>query len=231
MKRFLLLAFTFLFSISFSFAQECEAYFPMQQGTKFELTNYDAKGKKESRVAHEVLENTGSGDNIVFKASNTTFDKKDKEVARSEYTVRCDNGKFSIDLSAFFQSEQMAAYEGSDITVDGDFLEFPSNPQPGQTLPDATMTVNIGGGASTPVAMKMTIYITNRKVEAIEDITTPAGTFNCVKMSQDVSTKMVVNVKSSSVDWYAKDVGMVRQESYRKNGKMIGYSELTSFTQ
>jgi len=75
----------------------------------------------------------------------------------------------------------------------------------------------------------MNVWITNRKVEAIEDITTPAGTFTCYKISSDVETKMMMKISIKSVEWYAKNVGTVRTESYNNNGKLTGYTLLTDF--
>jgi hypothetical protein len=63
-------------------------------------------------------------------------------------------------------------------------------------------------------------------VDAIEDVTTPAGTFNCVKISYDIETKTFMTMRASGIEWYAKDVGVVRSESYNGKGKLTGYSVL-----
>ena len=77
--------------------------------------------------------------------------------------------------------------------------------------------------------MNMNISISNRKVEAAENLTTPAGTFECYKISCDVAIKMMINVKTKSIEWYAKGVGMVKSESYNTDGKLMGSNVLTSF--
>jgi len=70
--------------------------------------------------------------------------------------------------------------------------------------------------------MNITIAITNRKVEAVENVTTPAGTFECYKISYDIDTKMMFTVKVKGVEWYAKNVGLVKSESYSTDGKLMG---------
>lgn len=75
--------------------------------------------------------------------------------------------------------------------------------------------------------MTITVNIINRKVEGTEEITTPAGTFSCVKISYDVVVKSIMKISSKVIDWYAKDVGVVRSENYRSNGKLTGYSIMT----
>jgi hypothetical protein len=39
---------------------------------------------------------------------------------------------------------------------------------------------------------------------------------------------MMVNVKTRGVEWYAKGVGMVKNETYSTDGKLLGSSVLTS---
>lgn len=229
-RLFSLLLFSFLFVNSTLMAQECEPYFPMTEGTKMELVNYDKKDKKQSTNKQTVLSKTDVGGVLTFKAQSVVMDDKDKEVSTTEYEVKCEDGKFYVDISAIMiNNEQMNGYQGMEMTVDGDFVEIPMNATAGQTLPDAQMIVTIGaaGGAG---GIKMTINITDRKVEAIEDLTTGAGTFKCVKLSYTTMTKMgPLKVQASSIDWYSKNVGMVRQEVYRKNGKLSGYTVLEKF--
>ena len=76
----------------------------------------------------------------------------------------------------------------------------------------------------------MTIYVTDRAVEARESLTTSAGTFDCIKITQKETTKMIVKIQATSKEWYAENIGMVRSESYNKKGKLTGYSVLTKIS-
>ena len=99
------------------------------------------------------------------------------------------------------------------------------NAQPGASLPDASVSMALKMGF---VNMKMAADVTNRKVEAIEDVTVPAGTFKCLKLTSDVNaTVMGMNVKSNSTEWYAKGIGLVKSESYDKSGKVQSTMHLT----
>ena len=76
----------------------------------------------------------------------------------------------------------------------------------------------------------MTIEIVNRVVESIEEVTTPAGTFECFKLNYDVKSKIGFikqNYKNSV--WYAKGIGAVKTETYDKKGKLDGTTLLTKF--
>jgi hypothetical protein len=75
--------------------------------------------------------------------------------------------------------------------------------------------------------MKMTAQVTNRKVEAIEDIIVKAGTFKGYKLSCEVnSTVMGMKVNTKNTDWYAKGVGIVKTESFDKKGNLQSRTEL-----
>ena len=67
---------------------------------------------------------------------------------------------------------------------------------------------------------------------AIEDVTTPAGTFKGYKMEEVQTNKVLVSTKSFRiVTWYAKNIGCVKQEVYDKKGKLLRTLELTSLVQ
>ena len=74
----------------------------------------------------------------------------------------------------------------------------------------------------------LSINITNRKIEGKETITTPAGSYDCFKMTYDIESKTVMTVKMKGIDWFAENVGTVRSESLDKNGKLQGYTVLES---
>ena len=65
-------------------------------------------------------------------------------------------------------------------------------------------------------------------METIEDVTVAAGIFKGYKFSSDVNTvAMGIKVNAKSTEWYAKGVGIVKSESFDKNGKLQSRMELT----
>lgn len=212
---------------SFSTDNNCEMYFPTKAGATFEITDYDKKGKKTSLVKHKVISNNGTE----IKAQASIYAKlKDKEPSTEmDYSVKCDGDDFHFNIGSMTMGGN-AAMQGMEMDMEGGYITIPTNPSVGQKLKGGDLTVNIGGGASMPMAMKFVTTISNRKVEAIENVTTPAGTFKCVKISEDVEVKSIMKIKSKSVTWYAKGVGMVRSETYNRKGKLMGHSELTKIS-
>jgi len=41
--------------------------------------------------------------------------------------------------------------------------------------------------------------------------------------------KTIMKMETSSTEWFSKEVGMVKSESYNKKGKLISYSLLTAY--
>ena len=209
-------------------AQDCTPYFPMDEGTKFEITNYDKKDRVTSSATHEITNKRALPDGgLVADVQVEMFDKDGESFATTIYEIKCVGGVFYLDMQTMVSSEQFNSMD-LDATVGGDYLEFMDNLEPGMNLPDATLSIAIGSGGTS--LMTMNINVTDRVVGESESITTPAGTFDCITLTQNVATKMVVNIKASSKAWLAENIGTVRSESYNKKGKLTGYSVLTSLT-
>jgi hypothetical protein len=215
-----------LLSVGTVYAQtNCKPYVPTEKGTKWELTNYNSKGKIIGTNTYEVLDKVTSGNNTTFTIKTASFDKKGKEIYTNTFDAKCIDGVFEFDMSMKMDGASMQNFNNMDIEVDASKYEIPDfNAAPGTTLEDGNLKVSMAGGG---LGLNMTISITDRKIEATESITTPAGTFNCIVLSQKISTKVMIRVQGSSKEWYAENVGLVRSESYNKKGKLIGYSELT----
>ncbi len=221
MKKLLFI--TALFTTFISFSQpDCQPYIPQEKGAKWEITNYNAKGKEQGKISYELLDKVENGNDITFKIRSVSTDDKGKNTFTNDFEAYCKDGKFEFSMAFKMDGSAMQAYQNMDIDVDASDLVIPSmNEKPGTTLDDGTMTVSVAN------LFNMKVNITDRKIEAKEKIETPAGSFDCLVLSQTVNTQMIFNMEASSKEWYAKGVGMVRAENYNKKGKLAGYSELT----
>ncbi len=225
--RLFKIALIFILTIHLGYSQnDCKPYVPTAKGATWEITNYTAKGKATGKIAYELINKVENGNDVTFKIKTVTYDKKGEEVYSNIFEAKCIDGKFDFDMAFKMDGGALEAYENMDVEVDASKFEIPDmNSTPGTTLDDGSLEIKIGSGGMS--MFKMTILITDRKVEAKEDITTPAGTFNCIVLSQKVSTKMMIRVQGASKEWYSENIGLVRSESYNKKGKLMGYSVLT----
>ncbi len=200
----------------------CSTYYPFDEGTSFQITMYDNKDKTTGIIDYVVKESTGNSAILAYEM----LDDKGTLIVTSEYGISCEDDGISIDFNSLAAPGIMEQYKDMEIDITGTNLSVPNNLSPGQTLPDADMLMNI---RMAPINMKMTITIYNRKVGARETLTTPAGTFDCIVISDQTDTKMGMKFSGSSKQWLAEGVGMVKQESYNKKGKLMGSSVLTAF--
>jgi hypothetical protein len=218
MKKVLFLA--FMFCASFILNAQL-AYFP-SEGTVLTYHNLDKKGKIESKIVYKVESVKQSGENADVTYFVESYGKKDELVFKDRITFKKEGDKLFFDMSnfvnkgAFQQNGEIPAT----VEIEGNSLEVPINGTAGQSLPDANMTIASDMGF---VKLKMTTNIVNRKVDNIEDLTVPAGTFNCMKISGDVSGKILgMNMSGKSVQWYSSGIGMVKSETYDKKGELSG---------
>ena len=143
--------------------------------------------------------------------------------------MACKDGIVYFDMKKFVPDEYLND-SGGEVTMDvtGTSLELPINMKAGDYLKDASVSMNIGNSES-PMGIKMTVDIFDRKVEAEEKLNTPAGEFDCFIITQSMKTKMMISMQMESKEWYSPGIGMVKSESYKK-GKLMSYSILTQFS-
>ncbi len=223
-KNLLALVFVSFFSLALA-AQDCRMYFPQKTGAVREMTNYDKKDKMTGRMVQEIVDKDVSNGDISLTVETLIFDEDNEELNRSTITIGCSGGVFKIDMKNYL-GEMLEAYESMEIEMQGDNLLIPGKLSVGDELPDGNINIQVRSSGITMVNMDVTIE--NRKVEAKEEVTTEAGTFDCYKISYDtVSKTKMITVSTSGIEWMAPDVGAVKSESYNKKGKLTGYSLLT----
>lgn len=215
---------------SFKSGNTCESFFPQKVGTKWEMTSYNDKDKVLSKSKSELASVDDIEGGLAATINIETFDDKNKSMSKGSVVMKCTGDKFYMDMSNMFPKDQMAGMQDAEVEMTNEYMEFPSNPVAGQTLPDAesTMTMKMNG----MTMMTMTIKMTNRKVEGYEDVTTPAGTFHCIKYVADSEVKsMMFKSKSHSITYMAKNVGSVKMESFDEKGNLQSKMLLTAFSE
>lgn len=226
MKVFISGAFLLLyFSLSVQ-AQDCEAFILTESGKTAEFVDKDKKGKPESYHSQKLISVTEQDGTTEYRILRISKDKKQKEVSRDTMIFSCADGVFYVDMDAYVDDGQTEAYEESQISFEFENIGYPANMSVGSTLDDGSVTFTVDMGMMT---ISNETRIINRKVEARENVTTPAGTFDCYKISQEIQNKMgFVTVKLKSVSWLTKGIGAVKSISYDADGEVLSTSELVS---
>ena len=207
----------FLVLLSVTAFCQCHPYFTIKEGVKATYDFYNVKNKLASRSINEFKNVSDTGGKLKATLLMQLIDPKKGDVlttSESEWT--CEGGVVRFSMDALNISGADMSTTGMDVTVEGDEMDIPSELKPGQTLNDVTyhITMKLSGIN----VMDRNFFIKNRKVEKEESITTPAGTFNCIKISYttessgksgDMSKPMLTSI------WYSRDVGMVKVENYK----------------
>lgn len=206
----------------------CSSYYWFKDGTIAEYSVKDAKGNELYHTTSTVT-NVRNEDGVLladFTASTGT--------GSVTATYKCEGDKIFIDMKSFFAKNfsGMAEKGGMEMEMESAYLSFPSTMKVGDELEGANFKI-IAKKDGKPF-MTTATQIKDRKVESMEKITTPAGTWDCLKITETnaVKSEMMGKVyqekETKTVYWFAPGVGVIRNDSYDKAGKLTMQSELVS---
>lgn len=222
MKRVLFIVTCAVLIVSGTYAQDCTIYSAYEEGNSYKMVHYDKKDKPTGFTVSTVKQrNTIPGG--VAMIFNQQYDNYDEYTFESEFEVRCVNGDVIVDMRKFIDPNSMAAYQDMEIEVQADDFTLPKNAGPGDKLDDGSVTVTVDTG--TPVRVTLTVTMSNRQVVSKENVETPAGSFDCLKISYDILTQVgFMKIQASAVEYFNEEHGVIRSESFNKKGKLTGYS-------
>ena len=171
-----------------------------------------------------VTDVKNAGNTTEASMDTKTINAKGKEQFSAKATVKCAGNSLSVSMKNMMNSEQMAGMKDMEMKVDETYLDYPANMKVGSNLKDGNFKADFYNGGMKLMSMNLTV--SDRKVVAQEDIETPAGKFNCYKLTYKGSMKTIVNMSYDVAEWFSPKYGVVKSETYR-NGKSMGYSILT----
>lgn len=218
----------FLFVLTIKAQDNCSTYYPLEEGATFQYTNYNKKGKEEGTVDYTVADVNNNGSITSATMKMKYQDEKGDELFSSEYGFSCEENVVKIDFQSLISEQMLTQFKDMEMEVTGTDIELPNSLGVGQELADANVAIKI---SMSGINMNMNVETVNRKVEKKETITTSAGTFDCYVIYSETKSKMMMANKTfPNRLWLAEGIGMVKQESYTKNGKIMSSSVLTAFS-
>ena len=226
MKRIILIVSLVAFAFT-AISQNCETYIPTTVGTKVTTQHFNKKDKLTSTVTTEVksVEMVEGKQKVVIETQSVDSDGIPSE--KREMIYYCNGDVFEVDTKSMLNQDQMGAYESMEIEYTFENLQYPAKMTEGMTLNDGFVEAVVMNEGIKMVTMR--VDIKDSKVEAIESITVPAGTYEAAKINQTLVSKTgFITIQMQSVQWMVSDIGAVRTETYNKKGKLIGYSVISS---
>src|SRR5262249_14156997 len=143
------------------------------------------------------------------------FDKNGKSMSKAANNIRCENGVLLMDMKMLIPSTQQE--QMGDMSANGtvSYIQYPMAMNVGDPLNDASFAADFA--SSSGLKGNISINITNRRVVGKESVTTPAGTWDCLKITYH--SKMIFKIgigipmSADVTEWYAPGFGVVKTES------------------
>ena len=197
--------------VTLVWGQEKEPFCCVTQGAELKYVTTDAKGNETGTAVTKINKVSGADGNYDMEQTITLY-VNGKKFIGMDVNSTIKDGAASLALGG-----------GAAIDVSGDVPLIPARLAVGLELDCGEVKVNMGG-------IKATQKITSHKVVAREELTTPAGTFDCYVVEQEYTAKMaIIKAKGSQKVWYARGVGNIKTEVYDKKGKLSSTQILTEF--
>ena len=132
-----------------------------------------------------------------------------------ECSVRSEGGWFYAD------PRSVTGQVGKNMNIKGNTPIMPEKPSSGLKLQDCTVVIE---------SMSTTANYTDIKYTGSEQITTPAGTFDCWCLEYTTVSKVAfIKATTKNEQWFAKGVGVVKYVMKDKNGNVQSVQELDRF--
>jgi len=212
------------------YAQEgCYTYFPNTIGNEWSYKSYDKRGRLTHSTLHTLTvlhPGAATVRSLSFDKDGEPLGLKDKDgnikVIEVDFDVVCIDGDLYMPPESF-TSSFFNLFQGLEAEVTGNnVLVSYADMANAITLPDYDLRIAIKAAR-----LKIDISVTDRRVLGNETIETPAGTFNCFKIEHTTNTRMsIINKNNRTVSWVAPGIGMVKSETYKRNGRGLSKTVL-----
>lgn len=216
-------------------------YMPVTEGKTFTMFEKMTEGNIESDVTAKVISLQTDAQGVmtarieekqtlpgeVFNSEVTTYNSYSYNPADKVTTYTMMSGddfkQFVVDMLV-----QAAAQAGHNPSADdlaelnkamkvrGELvITLPETPEEGATFEKSVLRCTMG-------TQNMTMTISKGVFKGFEEIETPAGKFNCLKVEYSMKKAMGGPVENEIVTaWFAKEIGLVKEISADKKGKVL----------
>lgn len=196
--------------------QAQEGFYNNKVGTTLKWAIYDGSGDLFGYCHEKLVSMEGDITNAKISYAYMFYDAGRKSVVGDrpfEFYVTLDNG-----VTKAYVNNVAKAIQSGDYMPAADLSSIPVGISVGDRLKDTEIKVKV------LTIVTVTNSYLNRRVTAKETVTVPAGTFECFLVEDDESftNSGPFHVKT----WVAKDIGIVRQVIYKKDGTVNQTYEL-----
>jgi hypothetical protein len=199
-----------------TYAQDCNGYYFLQNNKTIEMAILDKKGKPSMKQVYTVSNVNSSGNTTTADLSSEMFNNKGKSMGTGKAKIRCDGGVMMVDMKLSMPQQPGSPMAGeTDIKADDIYMEYPANMNVGDNLKNASMHMDFDNNG---MKQSVDMDVFDRKVEGKENITTPAGSWDCYKISYKSKIRMKtlgigVPMNVEGIEYFAPGFGVVKTQS------------------
>lgn len=213
-------------------AQDCRSFYYLLNNAEVEMTIYDAKGDPSAKQLYKIDAVQEEGDSMISSFTTSMLDKKGKVISSGKGKFKCNGNNVFVDMQMSMPNMAQLRNMKMEAQSNNAYLDYPSGMQIGQSLPDGTFEMQSNANGMN---MKMSLKVNNRQVIGKETVTSPAGSWDCFKISYDMDFAMKVMgigapMHLKATEWFAPGFGVVKTASFGKNGKPAGSTLITALT-
>jgi hypothetical protein len=198
------------------YAQDCNGYYFLQNNKTIEMAILNKKGEQSAKQIYTVSNVENSGNSTTADLQTEMIDKKGKQITKGKAKIKCDGGVMMVDMKMSLPQQQgMPNGNEADVKADDIYMEYPNNMNVGDNLKNASMHMDVDNNG---MKQSLDMEVFDRKVEGREKVTTPAGSWDCYKISyksklrvKTMGIGMPMNI--DGVEYFAPGFGVVKTES------------------
>jgi hypothetical protein len=189
------------------------------EGTTFQVVTYSMKDEVISTTNYTVQEIRKEADRILVMLKFSTLNKKGKETEKGSRSIIVSGGNYLNNLSAV-----IPGYKSDDPN----YIQYACAPQAGTDIPEFSKVTTYTEDNMGQISITSNkVGLEDGKYASNEEITTPAGTFNCIKLDYKIRLDLQ---DFSYTEWIdaatGRTIKILRSD---KKGDPENYSLLTSF--
>ncbi len=199
-----------------------ENYCNQTVGLELRYSNLDKNGKLEGYFTQKMALCKGTLQNGHFSYDQYFYKKDGSPLLKDNY-VRMDAVMTDKGPTESTMNGMSKVMKTQNLMTKGDVSTIPPVLKTGMQLPDSEVKLHID-------SFNCSLYTSDRKVEGSAQLTTPAGTFDCFIITETQKMKTLGTQTEKLKTWYAKGIGVVRQEFRNKKGEPVRAMELVSLS-
>jgi len=203
----------------------CSKYYLSKPGSKVILKHLDKRDELMMRSEYIVNGRGSSGMNVDFNL----WDEDGEIMTHGSFFMGCSNNTTYL-APETITTNLLRQYPDLEYeVVINDAVGIPNNLSIGQELQSGSVSVKIDAQIGM---ISWDSIISDRNVIDYEEITTPAGTFNCYVISYTNTLRgRLASRTYSSTLWIAEDVGIVKEVTKKRNGRVVSTTILEQYLQ